>query len=133
MLIWMKERKKEEMDENSPRPQLPLLELPERQEVAGSPERSQNTYNVLSPLGHSYFRTLWQGLRSQPSASREECIFPLASRILRIIASTCPLDKPLPGPGQNRGCGRAETLSGVLPGLQSAQHGEPATEDWLHL
>lgn len=89
----------------------PLLELPERQEVAVSPERSQNPYNVLSPLGHSYFRTLWQGLRSQPSASREDCLFPLASRMLGIIASTCPLDKPLPGPGQNRGWGRPETLS----------------------
>lgn len=99
------------MDENSPWSELPLLELPECQEVAVSPERFQNPYNVLSPLGHSYFQTLWQGLRSQPSASREDCLFPLASRMLGIIASTCPLDKPLPGPGQNRGWGRPETLS----------------------
>lgn len=94
--------------------------------------RDSRVYTMFS-LEHSCFRTLWQSLRSELSASREECLFPLASKMLQMITSTCLMDSHLLGPGRYT----AEGEQGYY--LVSCQvfnlHGvmQPATEDWLHL
>lgn len=89
---------------------------------------TQNKHNVS--LGHGCFRTLWQSLRSEPAVSREECLFPLASKMLRIVASTCPLHSPLPGPGQSGGRGSRDVIWGPARSATSwssaASHRGPA-------
>lgn len=124
---------KEKQDKKAPWPQSwpqsPLLEPPGCQEVAVSPERSQNMYNI-PPKAFLFRHTLAVWGQSHLSRERRSASFLWHPECSELLPALPPPDSPLSGPGQNReggeqGCNISSCqVSGVV---------KPTTEDWLHL